>query len=275
MNSLSTEKRREVIKALVEGMSINATARMTDVSKPTILKLITDLGGACERFHYRTVRNLKTRRVQCDEIWAFCYAKAKNVPKEKKGIFGYGDVWTWTAIDSESKLMISWLVGTRDAECAYEIMRDVADRLASRVQLTTDGHKPYLEAVEGAFGADVDYAVLQKLYGSDPQAEKRYSPAVCIGARAEAITGDPEMNKVCTSHVERANLTIRMSMRRFTRLTNGHSKKVANHRLALALFFVFYNFARIHQTLRVTPAMAAGLTDHVWSIDEILALLQS
>ena len=273
MNRLTTEKRRAVVAALVEGASINSTVRMTGVSKPTILKLIADLGTACERFHNEAVRDVKVQRVEVDEVWSFCYAKAKNVPAEKKGIFGFGDVWCWTAI-TDSKLMLSWLVGTRDTGAAHEFMQDVAGRLANRVQLTSDGHKPYLEAVEGAFGSAVDYAVLQKIYGSDPQAEKRYSPAICIGAKVEPITGNPDLTKVSTSHVERANLTIRMSLRRYTRLTNGHSKKIENHCHALAIFFVYYNYARIHQALRITPAMQSGLTDHVWSIDEILALMK-
>ena len=277
MNKLSTEKRAQVVAALVEGNSINSTARMTGVSKPTILKLIADLGAACERFHHETVRGVKSQRVQCDEIWAFCYSKEKNIPKGKRGTFGYGDVWTWTGLDADSKLMVSWLVGSRDAGAAYEFMMDLADRLANRVQLTTDGHAVYLNAVEAAFGSNVDFAQLVKIYGSakgEISGGGRYSPAECIGARPEPINGNPSPEAISTSYVERANLTIRMSMRRFTRLTNAHSKKIENHRFALAIFFVYYNFARIHSTLRITPAMAAGLSDHVWSIEEIIGLLE-
>jgi hypothetical protein len=202
MNKLSTEKRARVVAALVEGNSINSTARMTGVSKPTILRLIADLGAACERFHDETVRGVKARRVQCDEIWAFCYSKQKNVPADKKGVFGYGDVWTWTALDADSKLMVSWLVGARDAGCAHEFMQDVASRLDSRVQLTTDGHKVYLDAVWDAFADEIDYAMLQKIYGSDPQGEKRYSPAVCIGAKAEPVCGSPDPKHISTSYVD-------------------------------------------------------------------------
>jgi IS1 family transposase len=274
MNKLSTEKRTAVVAHLVEGLSIRGTARLTGVSKPTILKLIADLGEACAHFHYETVRDVKVRRVEVDELWSFCYAKKKNVPSEKRGVFGFGDIWCWTAI-TDSKLILSWLVGTRDAGCAHEFMQDVAARLANRVQLTSDGYKPYLEAVEGAFGSAVDYAVLQKIYGADPQEEKRYSPAVCIGASAKPITGNPDLAKISTSHIERSNLTLRMSLRRYTRLTNGHSKKIENHCHALAIFFVYYNYVRIHQTLRVTPAMEAGLATRVWNIGDMLGLIET
>ncbi len=273
MNQLSVVKRVAVVAALVEGNSVRATARMTGVSKPTILKLLADLGAACARYQDEVVRNVRARRIQCDEIWQFCYAKAKNVPAEKQGVSGYGDVWTWVAIDAETKLIVSWLVGTRDAGTAYTFMMDVASRLRNRVQLTTDGHKPYLAAVEDAFGSDIDYAMLQKLYGSDPSAEKRYSPAQCIGTRCEVVTGDPDPKHISTSYIERQNLTMRMSMRRFTRLTNGFSKKVENHAAAVAIHFMHYNFARVHQTLRVTPAMEAGVADHIWTLEEIVGLL--
>lgn len=232
-----------------------------------------DLAASCARYQDEVVRNIRARRVQCDKIWQFCYAKAKNVPAEKQGVFGYGDVWTWVGIDADTKLIISWLVGTRDAGSAYTFMMDVADRVRGRLQLTTDGHTPYLAAVEHAFGADVDYAMLVKLYGSDPAAEKRYSPAQCIGTRCHTVTGDPDPKHISTSYVERQNLTMRMSMRRFTRLTNGFSKKVENHTAAVALHFMHYNFARVHQTLRVTPAMEAGIADHVWTLGEIVGLL--
>jgi IS1 family transposase len=273
MNTLSNEKRCQVVAALVEGNSIRATVRMTGVAKGTVLKLLVDLGNVCEEYQRRTLVNLKSKRIQCDEIWSFCYAKEKNVPAEKRGQFGYGDVYTWTALDADTKLMVSWLVGERDAGYASEFMADVARRLANRVQLTTDGLKAYLMAVEDAFGADIDYAQLVKLYGEAPEAEKRYSPAQCIGCERKAVAGFPDPKHVSTSFVERQNLTMRMSMRRFTRLTNAFSKKVENLEAAVALHFMWYNFGRIHQTLRVTPAMEAKVTDHVWSIAEIVSLL--
>lgn len=274
MNQLSNAKRVAVVAALVEGNSIRSTVRMTGVAKNTVVKLLLELGEACSTFHNETVRNVRSRRVQCDEIWSFVYAKAKNVtPAIAEKHQDAGDVWTWTAIDADSKLIVSWLVGTRDAGAAYAFMQDVASRLWDRVQLTTDGHRPYLNAVEDAFGANVDYAMLQKLYGADPQAETRYSPAQCIGTRCETVTGSPDPRHISTSYVERQNLTMRMSMRRFTRLTNGFSKKAENHAAALALYFVYYNFARVHQTLRVTPAMEAGVAEHAWTIAEIVALL--
>ena len=275
MNQLSTEKRAAVVAALVEGNSIRATVRMTGVAKNTVVKLLLDLGEACAKFHNETVRNVRSRRVQCDEIWSFVYAKAKNVTAtiaEKHA--DAGDVWTWTAIDADSKLIVSWFLGTRDGGAAYTFMMDVASRLRNRVQLTTDGHTAYLGAVEDAFGTDIDYAMLQKIYGADPQAETRYSPAQCIGTRVSTITGDPNPKHISTSYVERQNLTMRMSMRRFTRLTNAFSKKVENHAAAIALYFVYYNFGRVHQTLRVTPAMQAGLTEHVWTISELVGLLK-
>ena len=274
MNKLTNAKQVAVVAALVEGNSIRSTVRMTGVAKNTIVKLLADLGEACARFHDETVRNVKAKRVQCDEIWSFVYAKAKNVPTDKQVEFGVGDVWTWTGLDVDSKLIVSWLVGTRDAGAAYAFMTDVASRLRNRVQLTTDGHTPYLAAVEDTFGADIDYAMLQKIYGSDPEGEKRYSPAKCIGAECKIIQGDPDPKHISTSYVERQNLSMRMSMRRFTRLTNAFSKKVENHAAAVALCFVHYNFGRVHQTLRVTPAMEAGLADHVWSIAEIVGLLE-
>jgi IS1 family transposase len=274
MNKLTNAKRAAVVAALVEGNSIRSTVRMTGVAKNTVVKLLADLGAACAKFHDETVRNVNAKRVQCDEIWSFVYAKAKNVPAEKRGEFGVGDVWTWTAIEAQSKLIVSWLVGARDAGAAYDFMTDVASRLRNRVQLTTDGHKPYLAAVEDAFGADIDYAVLQKIYGSDPEGEKRYSPATCIGMQCEIVHGDPDPKHISTSYVERQNLSMRMSMRRFTRLTNAFSKKVENHAAAIALYFVYYNFGRVHQTLRVTPAMEAGLADYVWTIDEIVQLIE-
>ena len=229
MNRLSTAKRVAVVAALVEGNSIRATARMTDVSKPTILKLLADLGPACIRYQDEHLRNLRCRRIQCDEIWQFCYAKAKNVPESKQGQFGYGDVWTWVAIDADTKLIPSWLVGGRDLGSAYTFMHDLVDRLRHRVQLTTDGHRPYLEAVESAFNLDIDYAMLRKICGADPEAEKRYSPAKCIGCEVKTVTGRPNPKYISTSFVERQNLTMRMSMKRFARLSNGFSKKIQNH----------------------------------------------
>lgn len=254
---------------------MRATGRMCDVSKGTVLKLLCDLGAACEDFQRSAIIDVPARRVQCDEIWSFCYAKAKNVPAKFKGIPGYGDVWTWVALDSESKLVVSWLVGSRDGAAANVFMSDVASRLRNRVQMTTDGHSVYLDAVENAFGCDIDYAMLVKLYGQPQEAERRYSPAVCLGCRKGTVTGNPNQALVSTSHVERQNLTMRMGMRRFTRLTNGFSKKAENLAAAVSLHFMYYNFVRIHQTLRCTPAMAAGVTDRLWSIADIVALLDS
>jgi IS1 family transposase len=272
MNKLSREKQVQVIAALVEGNSVNSTVRMTGVHKTTVLKLLARLGTACADYQDRAMRNLKCKRIQCDEIWQFVYAKEKNVPAEMKGKFGVGDVWTWVGLDADSKLVPGWMVGNRDAKSAQMFIDDLRGRLANRVQLTTDGLTVYLTAVENSFGADVDYAQLIKIYGAS-QEEVRYSPAECIGAETKIIQGKPDMKHVSTSYVERQNLTMRMRMRRFTRLTNGFSKKVENHAYALALFYMHYNFARIHQSLRVTPAMEAGITDHVWSIEEIAALV--
>jgi IS1 family transposase len=272
MNKLSTAKRVAVVSALVEGCSIRSAVRMTGVSKNTIAKLLLELGAACTKYQDETLRNLSCKRIQCDEIWSFVGGKDKNLSSEKKES-GLGSVWTWTAIDADTKLIASWLVGSRDAGSAYEFMQDVAGRLRHRVQLTTDAHKPYLSAVEDAFGADIDYAVLQKIYGTEPTDEKRYSPAVCLGCKVENITGSPDPKHISTSYVERQNLTMRMSMRRFTRLTNAFSKKVENHAAAVALYFMYYNFGRVHQTLRVTPAMEAGVSTHVWSVEEIVRLI--
>jgi len=273
MNRLSTAERAAIVSVLVEGNSLRATARITGFARMTIEKLLKDLGAACAAYQAQKLINLPCKRVQCDEIWSFCYAKAKNVPADKRGQFGYGDIWTWTAICADTKLVMSWLVGTRDAGAAYAFMNDVAARLRYRVQLTTDAHKPYLSAVEDAFGADIDYATLQKIYGTDPEGEKRYSPAKCLGCEVETITGIPNPRHINTSYVERQNLTMRMHMRRFTRLTNAFSKKVENHAHNVALHFMYYNFAKVHQTLRVTPAMEAGVADHVWTVEEIVALL--
>ena len=272
MNTLSREKRAKVIAALVEGCSISSTARMTGVTKVTILKLLAALGPACADYQDRTLRNLKCRRIQCDEIWQFCYAKEKNVPEKFKGKFGYGDVWTWIGMDADTKLIPSFMLGYRDGKTASIFVDDLKSRLANRVQLTTDGLKVYLDAVESAFGADVDYTQLVKIYGST-QEETRYSPAECIGCETKIIQGKPDPKNISTSYVERQNLTMRMTMRRFTRLTNGFSKKIENHAYAVALYTMHYNFCRIHQTLRVTPAMEAGVADHVWSIEELATLI--
>ena len=277
MNKLTKERRVQVVKALVEGNSINGIVRMTGVAKNTVLKLLADLGSACLDYQDVTLRNLKLRYIECDEIWEFCYAKEKNVPAEHKGEFGYCDVWTWTAIDAETKLVPCWRVGSRDAREAYYFMNDLKSRLSTRVQITTDGHRPYLTAVEGAFGKDVHYAMLVKIYGAAPENDTRYSPAQCIAAEPHTIQGSPDPDHISTSYVERQNLTMRMSMRRFTRLTNGFSKKLENHMHAISLHFMWYNFARPHKTLSkpypTTPAMAAGLTDRVWTAEDIVSLL--
>jgi len=274
MNKLGTDKRVQVVAALMEGASINATCRMTGVAKHTVLKLLKDLGCAAASYHDSRVRTLRVRRVQCDEIWAFVYAKQKNVAAEQMEQ-GAGDVWTWTAIDADTKLIISYTLGDRGAGTAQAFMQDVAARIANRVQLTTDGHHVYVDAVEDAFGADIDYAMLQKIYGAPSDAEmRRYSPATCIGCKTAVVAGDPDPNHISTSFVERSNLSMRMGMRRFTRLTNGFSKKLENHGHMVALYFMHYNFCRVHKTLRVTPAMEAGLTDHVWEMDELIALLE-
>lgn len=275
MNKLSTARRAQVIAALVEGNSIRATVRMTGAAKNTVTKLLVDLGDACNTYQDAVMRNLPCQRLQCDEIWAFCHSKQKNVAPEHHGILGYGDVWTWTAIDADTKLVPSWLVGLRNATYANAFITDLAARLAHRVQLTTDAHRPYLEAIEGAFGADIDYAMLVKLYGTDPESERRYSPAKCIGTDQRVIQGNPEQAHISTSYVERQNLTMRMSMRRFTRLTNAFSKKIENLEAAVSLHFMYYNFARVHQTIRTTPAVAAGVADHVWTLEEIARLLDS
>lgn len=279
MNRLTTEKRAQIIGCLVEGMSIRATVRVTGAAKNTVAKLLVDLGKACSDYQDNALRDLPCKRLQLDEIWSFCYAKAKNVPEDHEGEFGYGDVWTWVAIDADSKLVPSWLVGRRDTEDAIVFVKDVADRLSNRVQLTTDGHAPYLTAVDHSFGARIDYAVLQKIYGSDPEGPKRYSPPKCVGAETRIVRGRPDPKHISTSFVERQNLTMRMGMRRFTRLTNAFSKKAENLAHAVSLHFMYYNFARPHKTLANpyprTPAMVAGVADHIWTLKEIAGLLDS
>jgi IS1 family transposase len=274
MNRLPADKRIQVISALVEGNSVRSTVRMTGVAKNTITKLIAELGPLCAAYMDRTLRSLSCQRLQCDETWSFCYAKAKNVTaKIRAQNPSAGDVWTWVAMDAETKLVCSWLVGDRDAGCAYEFMTDLAGRLRQRVQLTTDGLRVYLNAVEDAFGSEIDYATLVKIYGRPPETETRYSPATIIGVQAATITGDPNPKHISTSYIERQNLTMRMSMRRFTRLTNGFSKKIENHIASIAIHYLHYNFCRIHQTLRVTPAMAAGVSDHVWDVADLVRLM--
>jgi len=276
MNKLNLDRQAEIIRVLCEGNSIRSTSRITGVAINTVVKLLRDVGAACLEYQDKTMCNLPCKNIQCDEIWSFCYSKQKNVPEDKQGQFGYGDVWTWTAIDAETKLVASWLVGLRDADCAIAFMNDLKSRLAGRVQLTTDGHKVYLVAVEQAFGSEIDYAMLVKLYGQETEPDKRYSPANCIASEKHAVRGNPDASLVSTSYVERQNLTMRMSMRRFTRLTNAFSKKLENHEYALALYFMHYNFARTHKSLSNpyarTPAMAAGVSDHVWSIEEIVTV---
>lgn len=276
MNKLDAKARAQILHLLCEGQSIRSIVRVTGASKNTIAKLLSDAGAVCAEYQDKALRELICQRVQVDEIWSFTYAKQKKVATAKAAPEGAGDTWTWTAIDADSKLAISWLVGGRDSEYAIAFMDDLAKRLANRVQLTSDGHKAYLEAVEGALGADVDYAMLVKLYGTAPEAAKgRYSPAVCIGARKTRIEGDPDPKHVSTSFAERQNLTMRMHMRRFTRLTNGFSRKVEQHANAVALHFMYYNFVRIHSSLRVTRAMAAGITDRLWEISDIVALIEA
>jgi IS1 family transposase len=277
MNRLSPDRQAAVVRCLVEGNSIRATVRMTGAAKNTVTKLLVELGEACMAYLGGHIRDIRARRVQCDEIWSFVGCKQDNLPDEERGQFGRGDVWTWTALDADTKLMISWAVDNRTARAAEDFINDLRSRLATKVQLTTDGQKVYLDAVDIAFGPQVDYAMLVKVYGDESQAEKRYSPAVCVASRKEPIIGNPDPKHISTSYVERQNLTMRMSMRRFTRLTNAFSKKVWNHGCAVALHFMHYNFARPHQSLKNpyprTPAMAAGLTDHVWTVEEIVGLL--
>jgi IS1 family transposase len=284
MNKLSTERRGQVIALLVECMSIRAIVRASGVAKNTIVNLLADLGAGCSDFQDRELRNLTSPVIECDEIWSFCYSKQKNVPEEFKDTFGYGDVWTWTAIDADTKLVPSWLVGERTSKDAYTFLSDLKSRLRNnRVQITTDGHKPYLTVIEPLFGADsVDFAMLHKVYGTRAKPDSpahTYSPPTCTGIEIRVITGDADPARISTSYVERQNLTMRMGMRRFTRLTNGCSKKVENLAHAVSLHYMHYNFARPHQTLTkqfgkpTTPAMAAGVSEHVWSVWDIAGLL--
>ncbi len=271
MNRLDISKRAQILGLLCEGMSLRATSRLADVSINTVTKLLIDVGCAAAEYQDKTFRNLTCKRVQVDELWSFVGAKEKNATPEQKAE-GYGDIWTWTAIDADTKLVPSWLVSDRSAEAAQAFITDLASRLANRVQLTSDGHAPYLQAIENSFGAAVDYAMLVKIYGQGSEGVKRYSSPECIGCKRTKITGNPDPKHIGTHYTERNNLTIRMHSRRFTRLTNAFSKKIENHAHAVALHFMFYNFARIHKTLRVTPAMQAGVTDHVWSLQEVAEL---
>jgi IS1 family transposase len=283
MNRLSTEKRAQIVGCLVEGNSIRATVRMTGAAKNTVTKLLVDLGAACAEYQDRTLRDLPCTTLEVDEIWAYCYAKQKNVPDEHKGEYGYGDVWTWTALCADTKLVPSWLVGERTADDCWVFMQDLKSRLANRVQMTTDGHQAYVAPVGLTFGRDIDWAQLQKIYAAEASGERRYSPAVCTGTKVRVLKGNPDPARISTSYVERQNLTMRMGMRRFTRLTNAFSKKVENLAHAVSLHYMHYNFARVHQSLTITdsdgktikrtPAMAAGVTDHVWTLPEIAGLL--
>lgn len=288
MNKLSNQKRGEIIGLLCEGMSMRAIARTTGVARQTIADLLESIGKATSAYQNKTLVNLPCKVIECDEIWSFCYSKAKNIPAEKEDEFGYGDVWTWTSIDADTKLVPSWLVGERTLEDAYTFMSDLKARLAeSRIQLTTDGYLQYLRAVDGLWADDIDFAMIHKNYNAldDKSPERKYSPAECTGIDIRVIAGHPDPKRISTSYVERQNLTMRMGMRRFTRLTNGFSKKIEFHAHAVSLNFMYYNFARPHMSLRVeqangtyskrTPAMAAGIADHVWSVQEIAELLDS
>ena len=275
MNRLNADRRAQIISSLVEGNSLRSTSRMTGAAINSVVKLAVDAGAACAAYQDRVMRNLTCQRLQCDEIWSFVYAKEKNVTEKIAAKNpDAGDTWTWTAIDAETKLIPCWLIGQRDASAAREFMEDLAGRLANRVQLTTDGLKTYLNAVEKAFGSDIDYAALVKIYGLAEGAEKRYSPSVCLGCESHVITGTPDPAHINTSYVERANLSMRMGMRRFTRLTNAFSKKIENHAASVALYFMYYNFARIHKTLRCSPAMAAGVDARLWEIKDIVAMIE-
>jgi IS1 family transposase len=274
MNQLSNEKRAQIVAALVEGNSIRSTVRMTGASKNTIAKLLVELGAACSEYLNKTLVNLPCKRVQCDEIWSFVGCKEKNVTAEKAARDGIvGDIWTWVAIDADTKLVCSWTVGDRSIRTAMPFMKDLASRLSNRVQLTTDAHKAYLNAVDAAFDYEIDYAMLIKIYNDTSEGQRRYSPLECTGCKKEEISGNPDPRHISTSYVERQNLTMRMQMRRFTRLTNAFSKKLENHVASIAIHYMYYNFCRIHQTLRITPAMAAGVTDRLWSLKDIVALI--
>ena len=278
MNKLNIKDRAQIVALLVEGNSVNFTCRITGASKNTVLKLLTEVGQACALYQDRVMNGLTCKKIQCDEIWSFVGCKEKNVPNDQKDFLGVGDVYTWTAIDADTKLVPCWNVGLRDAAAAKIFIDDLASRLTSRIQLTTDGHKAYIDAIEDAFGSNVDYAMLIKLYGSEgvqKESSRRYSPAECTDTEKRRIEGDPNIKDVSTSYVERANLTMRMHMRRFTRLTNAFSKKLENHMHAVSLHFMYYNFCRIHKSLRVTPAMEVGIDDHAWSVEEVVMMAET
>lgn len=276
MNRLDAAKRTNVISCLLEGCSIRATVRVTGISKKTVMRLLVELGEVCATYQDEVFRNLSSRRVQVDELWGFNYCKRKNVtPEIAAKVPGAGDILLWVALDADSKLVLSYRLGDRGAATAYDFMQDVAGRLRHRIQLTSDGHRVYLDAVESAFGMDIDYAMLQKIYGEDPQNEKRYSPAKILSTQLEVIKGDPDPKHISTSYVERQNWTVRTNMRRYTRLSNGFSRKIENHAAAVALNYFAYNFIRIHRTLRVSPAMAAGVTDRLWDVSDLVALLEA
>src|ERR1700731_988680 len=275
MNKLPNEKRARVLQMMAEGLALRAITRLTGISRTTLQKLLEDAGQAFSEYQDRVLMNLPCRHVQVDEAWAFCYAKQKNVPTAKKAPEGAGDIWTWVGLDADTKLAASFYVGGRDSEAAEIFINDLAKRLANRVQLTSDGHRPYLEAIEDAFGAAIDYATLVKVYGEAPEGQRRYSPAVCTCAHKHRVEGNPDPKHVSTSFVERSNLSIRMGNRRMTRLTNAFSKKAENHAYMMAIYFMHYNFVRIHQTLKITPAMAAGVTKRLWEIADIIKVLEA
>lgn len=282
MNRLDTAKRSSIIRLLVEGMSVNSIVRTTGVSKVTILKLLKDLGAKCALYQFHNLVNLTVKVAEADEIWSFVHCKEKNIPGDRQGEWGIGDVWTWSVVDADTKLIFAWHVGMREREDARAFVYDIAGRVQNRFQLTTDGLTAYTRAVLEVFGTDgIDFAQLVKEYGNDFEGQRRYSPAVCTGCKKTARTGDPDEKRISTSFVERTNLTLRMGNRRFTRLTNAHSKKIENHEASIALHLMYYNFARPHMTLnknygaKTTPAMAAGVADHVWSIEEIVGLLDA
>jgi IS1 family transposase len=275
MNKLPSAKRAQALQMMAEGIALRAITRLTGINRTTLLKLLVDAGRAFSDYQDRVLVNLSCKRVQVDEAWAFCYAKQKNVASAKAAPEGAGDIWTWVGLDADSKLVVSWYVGGRDSEAAMTFMDDLAPRLASRVQLTSDGHRPYLEAVEGAFGANIDYAMLVKTYGEAPEGQRRYSPPICTGARRHRVEGNPDPKYISTSFSERQNLNIRMGNRRMTRLTNAFSKKAENHAHMMAVYFMHYNFVRIHQTLKITPAMAAGVTSRLWEISDLVAVLEA
>jgi IS1 family transposase len=276
MNKLTHNQRTQVVNCLIEGCSIRATVRMTGVAKKTVMRFLVEIGEVCADYQDRVFRKLSCRRIQLDELWGFNYCKQKNVTAEiQDKVPGAGDIWLWVAIDAETKLVPCWQLGDRSAATGYVFVRDLAARLSNRVQLTSDGHRVYLDAVESAFGSEIDYAMLVKMYGNDRESEARYSPAECIGCKEIRIIGRPDPKHISTSYVERQNWSVRTAMRRYTRLSNGFSRKIQNHAAAVALYYFSYNFIKIHRTLRVTPAMAAGVTDRLWSAGDLVGLLES